>query len=80
MKVLLVDCLNYGLRKHFHEIIPVAPRKIAWILHKLGVEFKFLPFSALHVLKKRELKDFDVLMISAMQSDFKVVKRLVKRR
>lgn len=78
MNVALLDCLNYGLERYFHEIIPVAPRKIGWILKTTNTSFKFFPYSKISELKKGA-KDFDVLLITAMQPDFRVVRNLIKK-
>jgi len=75
MKVLFVDCLNTGNYNKWKEVIPLAPRRILWILKKKDVEFTFLTY--FDFLRKRRIsKEFDVLMVSGMFTDLKQVRNV----
>lgn len=75
MKVLFVDCLNTGNYNKWKEVIPLAPRRVLWILKKKKVDFTFLTY--FDFLRKRRIsKEFNVLMVSGMFTDLKQVRNV----
>ncbi|ENN95939.1 radical SAM protein [Methanocaldococcus villosus KIN24-T80] len=77
MKALIIDCLavNDGKRVLARDVIGAGPRTVKGILESEGLEAKIIPYEDFNIKKVR---GFDIIFISAMTSDFKAVKKLVK--
>lgn len=79
MKILIVDVLGSGSVGRYAtlDVIGCGPRTIAGVLEKLGFEYDLKPyynvFSNTFILK-----DFDVLMVSAMSVDLPMARRIKK--
>ncbi len=78
MKAILVDCINFGegKKRSSIDIIPYAPRAIAWILEKNKISYTLLPFNK---AMKEDLSSYDILLISSMTLDKKSVKTIIKK-
>jgi radical SAM superfamily enzyme YgiQ (UPF0313 family) len=77
MKALIIDCLASGDGKRVlaRDVIGAGPRTVKGILQSEGIDAKITPIEDLNF---KDIKNYDLIFISAMTSDFKCVKKLVR--
>ncbi|BEP18191.1 radical SAM protein [Pyrofollis japonicus] len=80
MDVLMVDALgtsSYGKRQVTIDVIGAGPRTVVGVLEKNGINADLVTSD--YVIKNKHIvKNYDVLMISAMSVDIETVRRIIK--
>ncbi len=76
MNALIIDCLAVGKGKKLltRDVIGAGPRTVKGILESEGISTKIVPYENFNI---NNTKDYDLILISAMTSDFRAVKNLV---
>ncbi|NHI92641.1 MAG: radical SAM protein [Candidatus Lokiarchaeota archaeon] len=77
LKILISDILatGKGLKSFTRDFIGAGPRTVAGILKKYGIKSEISLFNESN---SKKMKDFDILMISAMSMDAQACKILIK--
>ena len=78
MNILFIDALGFGYEGKFAtiDVIGAGPRHICGVLEELGINYKLISGFELNKYVN-EFQKFDILLISAMISDVKFVKKII---